>query len=109
MLEYGFLDVTLPPFEVDNTGAVDVTLKLQKAIVYARQNYLVVYFPHGTYLVSDTLVALEVEKWNPALPPFPSPSPRASNNTHPCRFQPNVLVGETSYKIYERAKHNAGF
>ena len=94
MLEYGFLDVTLPPFDVDNTGAVDVTLKLQKAIVYARQNYLVVYFPHGTYLVSDTLVALEVEKWNPALPPFPSPSPRASNNTHPCRFQPNVLVGE---------------
>ena len=91
---YGFLDVTQPPYNVDNTGKSDVTDTLQSAIEFARLHYLVVYLPLGTYLVSDTLTLLELEQWNPRVPPFPAPSPRASNNTHPCRFQPNVMVGE---------------
>ena len=87
---HGFLDVTKAPFDIDNTGKTDVTKELQKAITYARLNYFVVYLPLGTYLISDTLVLLELEAWNPRLPP----DARAWNNTHPCRFQPNVLVGE---------------
>ena len=51
---YGFLDVTKPPYNVDNTGNSDVTDMLQSAIDFARLNYFVVYLPLGTYLVSDT-------------------------------------------------------
>ena len=98
LADHGFLDVTKPPFNADNTGKVDVTKTLQKAITYARLNFLVVYLPLGTYLVSDTLTLLELEAWNPRLPP----DARAWNNTHPCRFQPNVMIGESPTKEKKR-------
>ena len=56
----GFLDVTKEPFNIDNTGKTDVTIELQKAITYARLNFMVVYLRLGTYLISDTLVLLSL-------------------------------------------------
>ena len=53
--EDGFLDVTMAPFAADNTGTVDATAALQKAIDYAYDCNLVVFFPQGTYRVSDQL------------------------------------------------------
>eukprot|EP00943_MAST-04B_sp_MAST-4B-sp1_P001700 g1700.t1 len=97
---YGFLDVTKGPYNIDNTGKTDVTKELQEAITYARLNFLVVYLPLGTYLISDTLVLLELEGWNPRAPP----DARAWNNTHPCRFQPNVMVGEKAPPTLEKRR-----
>lgn len=52
----GFLDVTLPPFRADPTGARDSTAAIQWAINYAYRNFLISYFPVGTYTVTDTIV-----------------------------------------------------
>ena len=41
------------------------------------------YLPHGEYLVSRTLTALSNSSWNAG----------DINNTWPCRFQPNVVLG----------------
>ena len=61
----GFLNVTAPPFNVDNTGQTDVTGLLQAAIDYAYDQYLVVFFPHGTYLVSFTITfRTEIVYWD---------------------------------------------
>ena len=46
----GLLDVTLPPFSVDNSGKADVTTALQAAISHAHSSFLAVYLPHGEYL-----------------------------------------------------------
>lgn len=50
------VDVTKSPYNADKTGATDVTLKLRDAIEFAKVNDRIVYFPNGTYLVSDTVV-----------------------------------------------------
>ena len=63
-----FVDVTKPPYNIDNTGREDVTAKLRQAIVdiyndgqpAMRQKTL--YFPNGTYRISDTLDALVTKK-----------------------------------------------
>ena len=55
----GILDVTLPPFSADNTGAADATLALQSAIDFARHNYLSVWLPAGEYRVTQSLRALQ--------------------------------------------------
>jgi hypothetical protein len=55
----GILDVTLPPFSADNTGAADATLALQSALDFARHNYLSVWLPVGEYRVSQSLRALQ--------------------------------------------------
>jgi hypothetical protein len=81
----GLLDVTRAPFSVDSSGATDVTAGLQSAIQYAHDNYLAVFLPHGSYLVSDTLSAWE----NNTLPGYAA----NVNNTWACRFQPNVMIG----------------
>ena len=79
------LNVTAPPANIDNTGKTDVTWLLQYAITLAHANGLVVYLPLGTYLVSDTLTAYD---------PNPGGYPAGENNTFPCRFSPNVMIGE---------------
>lgn len=67
----GFLDVTKAPFSADSTGARDCTAALREAIDFGRYHKLAVYFPAGTYLVSDTLVCLggwkdeRAQKWLP--------------------------------------------
>ena len=86
--EDGFLDVTLPPFLIDNTGKTDVTIELQNVIRYANKNFYVVYLPLGIYLISDTLMLLESETWDP------QPQPPDYNFDYSCRFQPNVMVGQ---------------
>ena len=79
----GYLDITSPPWNIDNSGTTDVTKRLQDAINFAHNNFLALYFPQGIYLVSDTLTAWQNESWTVRI-----------NNTHPCRFQPHVFIGE---------------
>ena len=63
-----FVDVTQPPYRADKTGREDATAKLRQAIVdlyhegqpAMRQKTL--YFPRGTYRISDTLDALAMKK-----------------------------------------------
>lgn len=59
--EDGFLDVTKAPFNADNTGTNDATAALQLAIDYAYDCNLVVYFPAGTYRVTNQLRMIHKE------------------------------------------------
>lgn len=53
--EKGFLDVTKPPYNAPADGLSDATAAIQLAIDHAYACNLVVFIPHGTYLVSDQL------------------------------------------------------
>ena len=55
--EIGLFDVTT--YGADKTGVTDSTNALQSAIDDAYQKDAVVFFPPGTYLISETLVALK--------------------------------------------------
>ena len=65
---YYFVDVTKPPYNIDNTGKTDVTEQLRAAIVdifhggqpALRQKTL--YFPNGTYRISDPLDTIAPDK-----------------------------------------------
>lgn len=57
----GILDVTLPPFCADPTGQRDSTRAIQWAIDFAYRNYLVAYFPVGTYTVTDTINCMQTQ------------------------------------------------
>ena len=65
---YAFVDVTKPPYSVDNTGKEDVTEKLRQAmtdIYHLGQpafRLKTLYFPNGTYRISDTLDAMAPNK-----------------------------------------------
>jgi hypothetical protein len=58
---YYFVDVTKPPYNIDNTGKTDVTEQLRHAIVdiyhggFPALRQKTLYFPNGTYRISDTL------------------------------------------------------
>lgn len=52
-LKDGYLDVTL--YGADSSGALDSTRAIQKAVNDARDFGYIVFFPSGTYLVSDTI------------------------------------------------------
>lgn len=59
----GVVDVTKPPYNADKTGATDCTSKIQQAIYDSvdagkepiRKRNHIIYFPNGTYLVSNRL------------------------------------------------------
>ncbi len=51
----GLLDVTKGPYFADPTGGQDSTDAIQRAVNDARDNWLVCFFPEGTYLISDTI------------------------------------------------------
>jgi Concanavalin A-like lectin/glucanases superfamily/Pectate lyase superfamily protein/Bacterial Ig-like domain (group 2)/Secretion system C-terminal sorting domain len=50
----GAIDVTKAPYFADNTGATDVTAKIQMALDSSGGKNLI-YLPNGTYLVSNTI------------------------------------------------------
>jgi hypothetical protein len=53
LYQQGYLDITL--IGADNTGMINSTDAIRKAVALARDNDLVCYFPAGIYLVSDTI------------------------------------------------------
>jgi hypothetical protein len=55
LLRTGFLDVTKPPFNADSTGVKDSTKAIADAVFFGRHHKLAVWFPLGTYKVSDTI------------------------------------------------------
>ncbi len=59
LAELGYVDVTAAPFKADPTGKSDSTKALQNAVNFARDNQLAVYFPLGTYAISDTLECIQ--------------------------------------------------
>jgi len=59
LAESGILDVTQAPYGADPTGSRDSTTAIQQAIDDARDARLVVYFPPGIYLVSNTIEAAQ--------------------------------------------------
>ncbi|MFC1504313.1 glycosyl hydrolase family 28-related protein [Spirochaetota bacterium] len=60
LAELGFLDVTAKPFMADPTGKKDSTKSIQEAINFARDHYMVAFFPAGTYKISDTIICHQV-------------------------------------------------
>jgi len=55
LYQLGLLDVTKAPYLADPTGQVDSTTAIQRAVNDARDNWLVCFFPGGTYRISDTI------------------------------------------------------
>ncbi|WP_208403100.1 glycosyl hydrolase family 28-related protein [Paenibacillus sp. BK720] len=53
----GLLDVTAAPYNADPTGAVDATAAIQNAVNDGFAYNMQVFFPAGTYKVSDTIEA----------------------------------------------------
>lgn len=94
----GILDVSLPPFSADKTGAKDATAAIQAAVDYAREHYQVVFFPEGTYTVSDTIVVRAVPRaMATGHVPGPLPGKGATNDFLldgvSSRYVPNYLIG----------------
>ena len=81
----GILNVTAPPFSVDNTGRRDVTAKLQVAIAAAYEAQVALFLPPGRYLVSYGLRA-EQDNYGSSMP----------FNVRPARFRPNVIIGSAA-------------
>jgi hypothetical protein len=70
LIQHNILDVTQPPYNADNTGGVDVTAILQKALNdIGKSGGGVVYLPSGTYKVNpgDTETALRIQYSNTVL------------------------------------------
>ena len=55
----GYVDVTAAPFNADPSGRSDCTKLIQKAANYARDHQMALFFPLGTYAVSDTLMFIQ--------------------------------------------------
>lgn len=51
----GIVDVTAAPFAADASGRADCTQVIQKAVDFARDHQMILYFPPGKYLISDTI------------------------------------------------------
>lgn len=84
LAELGFVDVTAAPFAADRTGQTDSTAALQRAILFARENQMVAFFPAGEYLVSDTIECLH-GRWDPLIGVL------RGGRDYPC-----ILVGDRS-------------
>jgi hypothetical protein len=55
LVSLGLADVTAAPFLADPSGQKDATEALLRAMEFARQRKLTLYFPAGVYTVSNTL------------------------------------------------------
>lgn len=58
----GYFDVTKQPYGAKNDGSADATLAIQRAVNDARDSRVAVYFPSGTYKVSETIQM--AQGWN---------------------------------------------
>ena len=81
----GILNVSSPPWSIDNTGGTDVTHQLQAAIKAAYDSQLALFLPPGRFLVSDTLEA-DQDNYGSEMPV----------NIRPARWRTNVLIGSTA-------------
>jgi hypothetical protein len=52
----GIVDVTATPFAADPQGKQDSTQAIQRAVNFARDHQMAVFFPPGVYAISDTLL-----------------------------------------------------
>ena len=79
----GIVDVTASPFRADASGQTDCTKAIQKAVGFARDHQMILFFPPGTYLISDTIECRQMltARGNGRL---------CGASTHPC-----VLVGSS--------------
>jgi len=57
--QFGYFDVTKPPYGAKGDGITDDTAAIQRAVTEARDARVVAYFPPGTYLVSDTIQMIQ--------------------------------------------------
>ena len=92
LLSYGILDVTLPPYTIDNTGKSDVSDVLQRALNDARDAQVVCYLPAGTYLISKTIEGIQgIIDWDD----WPYGDPMLTNPyLSEASFEfPNVIMG----------------
>eukprot|EP01052_Picozoa_sp_SAG31_P031247 SAG31_NODE_3291_length_4457_cov_2.517439_3_plen_1058_part_00 len=100
----GILDVSAPPFSADPEGKRDSTQAIQAAVDWAREHYCVVFFPAGTYLVSESIVIRAVPRYmaqghvpGPAGPGHQIGTKRFSDDFLldgvSSRYVPNYLVG----------------
>ena len=51
----GIVDATAAPFSADPTGGTDSTAAIRRAVDFARDHQMVLFFPAGTYRISDTI------------------------------------------------------
>lgn len=61
LLSAGYIDITLPPYNADNTGTTDAAGALQDAIDDAYVYSFTVWVPKGTYLIGSPIVAVQQE------------------------------------------------
>ncbi|MFD0958199.1 carbohydrate binding domain-containing protein [Paenibacillus chungangensis] len=59
--EDGYIDITKPPYNAAGDGMQDDTAAIQAAIDDAYASNLIVYFPTGTYLVSNQIRAFQYD------------------------------------------------
>lgn len=59
LAQLGFVDVTAPPFLADPLGKKDSTQAIQQAVNFARDHQMAVFFPPGTYAISDSIECVQ--------------------------------------------------
>ncbi len=102
----GLVDVTAAPFHADPTGKRDSTTALQQAIDFARDAQMICFFPHGRYLVSDTLLlrhGIHMRSHRAAL---------MNNRLMPCVLWGAYSIDDQGRPVRPRivlAPHSAGF
>ncbi len=84
-LSYGIIDVTKAPFSADLTGRRDSTKAIQRAVDQARDQRMIAFFPVGSYLVSDSIIANQQNRDKRENPLF------GRRDDYPC-----ILWGSTS-------------
>jgi hypothetical protein len=114
----GYINVTKPPYNADNTGATDVTTALQNAINAATSAGTGVYLPKGTYKISQPLNVNNVSvagagEWYTELTgtnvEFAGQSGPASTNVHVSNLSIFGNVSDRDNSDSEVTGFNGGF
>lgn len=101
LAEYGILDVTRAPYQADPTGQRDCTRVLQQAVKDGRDARLVVFFPAGTYRVSDTIAGIQGH-----VVPSGKDAERLRNDDFPCILRGSTRGGRAKILL---APNSPGF